>query len=64
MWFLVELAVQIVYDALNPLVTSHATSHANVSFYYPLKTKENPCFSDVFRGYKKRPVELNVINQI
>ena len=24
--------------------------HANVSFLYPLKTPENVCFSDVFRG--------------
>ena len=27
-----------------------------VSFYTPLKTSENQTFSDVFRGYRKRPV--------
>ena len=31
-------------DYLNPF-------HANVPFLYPLKTSENPEFSDAFRGY-------------
>ena len=26
---------------------------------YPLKTSENPLFSDFFRGYRKRPVASN-----
>ena len=32
-------------DYLNPF-------HVNVPFLYPLKTSENPEFSDAFRGYK------------
>ena len=28
-------------------------------FLYPLKTEENLKFSDVFRGYRKRPVARN-----
>ena len=27
-----------------------------VSFYTPLKTLENLWFSDVFKGYRKKPV--------
>ena len=30
--------------------------HANGLFQYPLKTSENQRFSDVFKGYRKRPV--------
>ena len=30
--------------------------HDKGLFLYPLKTSENLCFSDVFRGYRKRPV--------
>ena len=30
--------------------------HANGLFRYPLKTSENQRFSDVFKGYQKRPV--------
>ena len=30
--------------------------HATGLFLYPLKTSENQRFSDVFRGYRKRPV--------
>ena len=30
--------------------------HATGLFLYPLKTSENHRFSDVFRGYQKRPV--------
>ena len=30
--------------------------HATGLFLYPLKTSEKLCFSDVFSGYKKRPV--------
>ena len=28
-------------------------------FLYPLKTSENPWFSDIFRGYRKKPVVWN-----
>ena len=30
--------------------------HVTGLFLYPLKTSQNLGFSDVFRGYKKRPV--------
>ena len=30
--------------------------HATGLFLYPLKTSENQRFSDVFRGYRTRPV--------
>ena len=33
--------------------------HATDLFWYPLKTSENLCFSDVFRGYQKRSVAWN-----
>ena len=33
--------------------------HATGLFLYPLKTSENPWFSDVFRRYGKRPVAWN-----
>ena len=33
--------------------------HATGLFIYPLKTSENQRFSDVFRGYRKRPVAWN-----
>ena len=26
-----------------------------VAFYFPLKTREKLWFSDIFKGYKKRP---------
>ena len=33
--------------------------HANGLFPYPLKKSENQRFSDVFRGYRKRPMAWN-----
>ena len=30
--------------------------HTTDLFQYPLRTTENQIFSDVFRGYRKRPV--------
>ena len=33
--------------------------YATDLFWYPLKTSENQRFSDVFRGYQKRPVAWN-----
>ena len=42
----------IVQKYLNPF-------HATGFFWYPLKTSENLWFSDVFRGYRKRPVAWN-----
>ena len=36
-----------------------ATFHATGLFRYPLKTSENLWFSDVFRGYRNRPVAWN-----
>ena len=35
--------------------------HATGLFRYPLKTSESQTFSDVFRGYRKRPVAWNVL---
>ena len=35
------------------------TFHATGVFLYSLKTLENLWFSDVFRGYRKRPVTSN-----
>ena len=31
----------------------------SISFYTPCKTLENQRFSDVFRGYRKRPLAWN-----
>ena len=39
----------LFFDRFNPL-------HATGLFLYPLKTLENLCFCDLFRGYRKRPV--------
>ena len=36
--------------------------HATGIFQYPLKTSENLWFSDVFRGYWKRPMAWNGLN--
>ena len=33
--------------------------HATSFFWYHVKTSESQRFSDVFRGYQKRPVALN-----
>ena len=41
--------VKVTQLKLNPF-------HANNLFLYHLKTSENQRFSDVFRGYKGRPV--------
>ena len=41
-----------VNDYVNPF-------HATVLFRYPLKASENLWFSDVFKGYRKRPVAQN-----
>ena len=41
-----------IYNNINPY-------HATGPFLYSLKTLENLCFSDVFRGYRKRPVACN-----
>ena len=38
--------------------------HATVLFLYPLKISENFWFSDVFRGYRKRPVAWNRLTWI
>ena len=35
----------------------------NVSIMYPLKTSENPQFSDVFRGYRSGTLVKNGLNQ-
>ena len=40
------------YSIINPF-------HANGLFLYPLKTSESFWFSDIFRGYRKRPVACN-----
>ena len=37
--------------------------HATGLFLYPLKTSENQRFSDVFRGYRKRPMALNELKE-
>ena len=36
--------------------------HATGVFLYPLKTSENGRSSDVFRGYRKRPVDKRPLN--
>ena len=36
--------------------------HATGLFRYPLKISQNQMFSDVFRGYRKRPVAWNELN--
>ena len=35
-----------------------------ISFYAPLKTSVNLWFSDVFRGYRKRPVAWNGLRNV
>ena len=37
--------------------------HVTVLFRYPLKTSKNLWFSDVFSGYRKRPVAWNGLIQ-
>ena len=62
---LYELALKLVYqenkstlkELLNPF-------HATDFFLYPLKTSENHGFSDVFRGYRKRPVTWNGLRRV
>ena len=53
---LLLLHVSRLYQA-NPF---HTTS----LFLYPLKTSKNLCFSDVFRGYRKRPVAWNGLRNV
>ena len=43
---------------VNRLISVNPFS-TNVPFLYPLKTSENRRFSDVFRGYRKKPVTRN-----
>ena len=38
--------------------------HATGLFLYPLKTSKNLRFSDVFRGYRKRPMAWNGLNSL
>ena len=38
--------------------------HVTGVILYPLKTSENLWFSDIFRGYRKRPVAWNGLTQI
>ena len=44
------------YNVISPF-------HALGFFLYLLKTLENQRFSDVFRGYRKRPVVLNRLSK-
>ena len=44
-----KLIFGVLYSAFNPF-------HTTGLFLYPLKTSGNQMFSDVFRGYRKRPV--------
>ena len=37
-------------------IGGHHRFHATGLFWYPMKTSENQRFSDVFMGYRKRPV--------
>ena len=49
---IVESAAPLINTLLNPF-------YATGLFLYPLKTSENQRFSDVFMGYRKRPVGRN-----
>ena len=49
-----QLTVFYMMTAL--FINSFNPFHATNLFLYPLKTSENLRFSDVFRGYRKRPV--------
>ena len=52
-WFkIVDLRFVQMSAYINPFRTM-------VLFLYPLKTSENLCFSDVFGGYRNRPVAWN-----
>ena len=44
-----QRTINILLVTINPF-------HATGIFLYPLKKSENLWFSDVFRGYRKRPV--------
>ena len=50
----------MIYFSGNLISPCHATG----LFLYPLKTSENQRFSDVFRGYRKRPVAWNWLKRI
>ena len=49
--------ILILYRVLWNWLTLINRFHAIGLFLHPLKTSENQRFSDVFRGYRKRPVE-------
>ena len=51
-WILIMFSHSSIRISFNPF-------HANGLFLYPLKKSENLWFSNVFRGYRKRPVAWN-----
>ena len=60
-FFFYSKLLEISPQMLNSSITCFSLTHFMpfVSFYTPLKTSENQRFSDVFRGYRKRPVAWN-----
>ena len=47
----------ILHCVQNLISDSINTFHATGLFYTSLKASDNLCFPDIFRGYRKRPVE-------
>ena len=46
-----------VSEIFRKIIRYFNSFNATALFLYPLKTSENNRFSDVFRGYRKRPVD-------
>ena len=55
---LISLLVTIIVFTVNQVINPFYTTGL---FLYPLKISENLCFSDVFRGYRKRSVACHGI---
>ena len=53
--FFLDVRLNQIKNLINPF-------YATGLFLYPRKTSENLWFSDVFKGYKKRPVAWNVLS--
>ena len=55
-------SIFLLYEKWIPkILTVFNLFHATGLFRYPLKTWKNQRFSDVFRGYRMRPVAWNVL---
>ena len=55
-WFTSEINFLEDFTAYEYLISAFNSLNATAPFLYPLKTSQNLWFSDIFRGYGKRPV--------